>query len=79
MKNLKFIHKFPSIMYTIIIFKFKFISKEKYLNFVIEKHFNGHSLEKINSNTLSVNGKNIFWYKIINKMHLSYYKLAFHP
>jgi hypothetical protein len=64
-------------MYTIIIFKFKFISKEKYLNFVIEEHFNEHSLEKINSNTLSVNGKNIFWYTIINKIHLSYFKPAF--
>jgi hypothetical protein len=49
------------------------------LNFVIEKHFNEHSLEKINSNTLSVNGKNIFWYTIINKIYLSYFKPPFDP
>jgi len=35
----------------IIYLNLKFNSKENYLNFVIEYHFNDHSLEKLNSNT----------------------------
>jgi hypothetical protein len=34
----------------IYLFKCKFDSKENYLNFVIEWHFNDHTLEKLNSN-----------------------------
>jgi len=37
--------------YIIYFFNSKFNSKENYLNFVIEYHFNDHSLEKLNSNT----------------------------
>jgi len=47
-----------SIMYTTMYFFFqkcKLNWKEKYLNFVIEYHFNDHFLEKINSSTWFMN------------------------
>jgi hypothetical protein len=47
-------------MYTTTFFFLKTFQqnwKEKYLNFVIEYHFNDHSLENFNSSTWFINGK----------------------
>jgi hypothetical protein len=55
----KFNLNFFSIIYTSMYFFFqkcKLNWKEKYLNFVIEYHFNDHSLGKVNSSTLFMNG-----------------------
>jgi hypothetical protein len=54
--------------YIIYFFNSKFNSKENYLNFVIEYHFNDHSLEKLNSNTWFVNGKTFMINTWINKI-----------
>jgi len=58
-------------MYTNIYFpsfKYKFIWKEKYLNFVIKYNFNDDSVEKMNSITWFINEK--YNNKYINKFHI---------
>jgi len=60
MTRLKFNFNVLSITYTTIFFSFKNINwfeKYRYLNFIIECHFNDHALEKNNSGTWFINGE----------------------